>query len=477
MLRRFFLGSLFFLFFVSAAFGVSAQIDPPAPGAVEIPGTVEINVTAKRFEFDPRVINVQKGQHVRLVVTSADGTHGFALPEYHIDETIKGYTTKVIEFTAERSGRFAFHCSIECGDGHDEMIGTLVVTDPVAQSLPVQFDDKTPGVVIVESEGAHWRIDTANKTVTRVDEPAVAEQTQVVVRPGAPDIPAEPGVPHGYEPYDYHLINVPTPKPIVKGSLNLFFTHRFSEPLRPIRDTADTLLGLDSFAVSSLGLTYGITDRLYISAYRSPLCQRGLCRTIEIGLGYHLLDEAGKSPVALSAYASIEGNDNFTEEYTYNLQAMLGRSVTKYVHVFFSPALHLNANGQHRFNPIPSNFFPPALVANSFHLPKNAASFGFGINIGIRPSWSVNFEYTPRIGFKLGRVVPTFNNLGQVTGFFNTSIAEIGFGLEKRIGRHSFALTFSNTQTTTTSRYNSSNLVLPHNKFIIGFNVYRRFLQ
>jgi cytochrome c oxidase subunit 2 len=470
MLRRFSIGSLFCLIVVSAAFTVSAQTDPPAPG------TVEIQVTAKRFEFEPRVINVQKGQHVRLVVTSADGTHGFALPEYHIDETIKGHTTQVIEFTAERSGRFAFHCSIECGDGHDEMIGTLVVTDAVAQSLPVQFDDKTPGVVIVESGGAHWRIDTANKTVTRVDEPAAAvvEDTPIDRKPPPT---GQDRVPHGYEPYDYHLINVPTPKPIVKGSLNLFFTHRFSEPLRPIRDTADTLLGLDSFAVSSLGLTYGITDRLYISAYRSPLCQRGLCRTIEIGLGYHLLDEAGKSPVALSAYASIEGNDNFTEEYTYNLQAMLGRSVTKYVHVFFSPALHLNANGQHRFNPVPTNFFPPALVANSFHLPKNAASFGFGINIGIRPSWSVNFEYTPRIGFKLGRVIPTFNNFGQVTGFFNTSIAEIGFGLEKRIGRHSFALTFSNTQTTTTSRYNSSNLVLPHNKFIIGFNVYRRFLQ
>ena len=108
-------------------------------------------------------------------------------------------------------------------------------------------------------------------------------------------------VPHGYEPYDYHLVNVPTPKPIVKGSLNLFFTHRFSEPLRPIRDTADSLLGLDSFAVPSFGLTYGITDRLYISAYRSPLCQRGLCRTIEIGLGYHILDEAGLADTSRGA--------------------------------------------------------------------------------------------------------------------------------------------------------------------------------
>ena len=56
-------------------------------------------------------------------------------------------------------------------------------------------------------------------------------------------------------------------------------------------------------------------------------------------------------------YASIEGNDNFSEEFTYNLQAMMARSVTKYAHVFFSPAAHFNANGQRRFDPRASNFF------------------------------------------------------------------------------------------------------------------------
>ena len=43
--------------------------------------------------------------------------------------------------------------------------------------------------------------------------------------------------------------------------------------------------------------TYGVTDRLYANVYRSPLCQPGLCKTIELGLGYHFLDEAGRSPI------------------------------------------------------------------------------------------------------------------------------------------------------------------------------------
>lgn len=375
---------LFFLFAATAA-NAPAQTTPE-PGQ-----PVEIRVTARRFEFDPKTITVEQGQRVKLIITSADVTHGFELKEYGIEEAVKGGATTTVEFTATRAGRFHFRCSIECGDGHDGMMGTLVVNETVTgQTLPVQFDDKTPGVAIIESGGARWRVDTNAKTVTRLDQPPSTAEAPPQPATGTP--PAETKTAKIREPYDYHLINVPTPKAVVKGSLNLFFTHRFSQSVRPLRDSVDTLLGLDSFAVSSLGLSYGITDRLYVSAYRTPLCQRGICRTIEIGLGYHILDEAGRSPVALSAYASIEGQDNFTEEYTYNIQAMIARSVTKYVNVFFSPAWHINTNGQHQFNPRPENFFPPVPLANSFHLPKSTGSFGMGLNIRVRPSVSVLFE-------------------------------------------------------------------------------------
>ena len=214
------------------------------------------------------------------------------------------------------------------------------------------------------------------------------------------------------------------------------------------------------------------------SRLRLPICQRGLCRTIEIGVGYHLLNEDKHSPLALSAYASVEGDENFSQHYTYNIQAMMARSITKYVHLIFSPAVHINANGQRRFDPQSTDFFPPAPIADTFRQDKHTGSFGFGVNARVRPSWSLMFEYTPRVGFKLGRVEPIFNSdFTQIIGFRRESEAEIGFGIQKDIGRHTFSLTFSNTQTTTTSRYNSSNLVLPPNKFTIGFNLYRRFLR
>ena len=466
--RRLFIGiiaSLPFLILINTAYANSS--DPPQ--------ATEIRVIARKFEFSPKSITVSKGERVKLVVTSEDVDHGIAIDAYNIDVKLTAKQTKTIEFTADREGRFRFYCSVFCGDGHPEMAGELVVTPDQSEpdaGMQVTFVENEPGVVVVESGGRRIRIDTRTKTVTDVaDEPVQKGQ-----RPTTALVERESS--KAYEPYDYRLVNVPTPKRVPRHALNLFFTHRFQQPVRqediPIKEEARGLFGLDSFSVSSFGFTYGITDRFYASIYRSPICQPGLCRTVEIGAGYHLLDEAGRSPVALSAYASIEGDDNFTEDYTYNLQAMVARSVTKYVNVFFSPAVHFKSNGNGRFNPRAEDFFPPAEAANSFELGEHTGSFGFGVNARVRPTVSLLFEYTPRVGFKLGRSIPIFDSNFNVAGFEQESEAEIGFGIEKRIGRHAFSFTFSNTQTTTTSRYNSSNLVLPPSRFTVGFNLFRR---
>lgn len=455
------------IIFFAATCAASPLTDPPQAR--------EIKVVARKFEFQPSIITARKGEPVKLVVTSEDVDHGIAIEAFGIDRQVKAKQTSVIEFTPDREGKFEFSCSVFCGDGHPRMVGRLIVTGgqaPAGSNMKVSFDESEPGVVIVESNGERLRIDTRTKNVARLDsaeDSPAASPVQVVAEKGRESSKTQ-------EPYDYHVVNVPTPKRVPRHSLNVYFTHRFQQPIKPLENSDDDLLGLDSFAVSSLGFTYGITDRLYANVYRSPLCQASLCKTIEIGLGYHLLDEAGRSPLALSTYASVEGDDNFQRRFTYNIQAMIERSVTKYVHLFFSPAVHINANGNGRFNPRPEDL-PAEAMANSFRLGTHTGSFGFGVNARIRPSASLLFDYTPRVGFKLGQITPVIDETtGAITGLKNNSEAAIGFGIEKRMGRHVFSLTFSNTQTTTTSRYNSSNLVLPPSKFSIGFNLFRRLL-
>jgi cytochrome c oxidase subunit 2 len=456
--------ALLFLFTTAQATPLD---DPPAAR--------EIKVTARKFEFLPKTITAHRGERIRLVITSDDVDHGFALKAFGINETIKARQTKVIELTPDREGKFDFACSVFCGDGHEDMTGELIVSgaESPEADVKVSFDAGAPGVAYVEVNGERLRIDTRTKTYARIDASETPKPTQKTEPPVVATKERESS--KAYEPYDYHLVNLPTPKQVRRHSVNLYFTHRFAEPVRPVEDSGQDLFGLDSFSVSSFGLTYGITDRLYANVYRSPICQPGLCKTIELGFGYHWLSEAGRSPLALSTYASVEGDNNFSERYTYNIQAMLARSVTKYVNLFFSPAVHINANGSGRFNPRPG-FFPRELT-DSLRLGKHSGSLGFGVNAGIRPTVSLLFEYTPRVGFKLGLVQPVFDEqTGELTGFNNKTEAEIGFGIEKRIGRHVFSLTFTNTQATTTSRYNSSNLALPPSKFAIGFNLFRRLL-
>jgi len=353
---------------------------------------------------------------------------------------------------------------------------TKAVASVNQEKIKVVFDDANPGVVYVESNGERIRVDVNKKTV----EPAAATAA-VTPKTTGPTAAAEPPEESAYsfdkgeEPYDARLINVPTPKKVPKGTWNLDFTHRFTQPIHPIDESARNLFGLDSFAIASFGLRYGITDKLFASVYRSPLCQRGLCRTIEIGIGYNFLEHDQDSPIAVQGYASIEGNGNFTEEYNYNFQARISARLGKRVYLFFSPGLHLNANGQERFNPRPTDFFPPAQVANSVDLGTHTVSYGFGASVMITPSLLASFEFTPRTGFKLGQTTAILDSNFNVVGFDHRSYPEIGFAIQKNIGKHSFALTFTNTQTTTTSRYNSSNLVLKPQRLVLGFNLSRRF--
>ncbi|MEQ1643741.1 MAG: DUF5777 family beta-barrel protein [Pyrinomonadaceae bacterium] len=348
-------------------------------------------------------------------------------------------------------------------------------------SVKVSFETGESGVAIVEVNGERIKIDTVRRTVENLTVlQSAANNPPVAESPASPKKDAEEkktdlDFQKGYEPYDYRVVNVPTPKHVPKGSWNLAFTHRFTQQLDPLSSSARSLFGLDSFGVASFGVSYGITDKLYASAYRSPLCQRGLCRVIEVGLGYNWIAQDKDHPVGVSTYASVEGNDNFTEEYTYNIQTMVSGRIGKRVYLFFSPAVHFNSNGQRRFDPRANDFFPPATVANSFRLPVNGATFGFGTSVMITRNVVALFDFAVRTGFKLGRVVPILDSNFRVTGFRTESHPTMGFGIQRNVGEHSFALTFSNTQTTTTSRYNSSNLVLSPKRIIIGFNLSRRF--
>ena len=87
----------------------------------------EFKLTAKQFAFEPETIEVNKGDKVRLIVTSVDVAHGISIPEYKINERLDVGNPVTIEFIADKDGSFDSFCSVFCGQGHSKMRGKIVV--------------------------------------------------------------------------------------------------------------------------------------------------------------------------------------------------------------------------------------------------------------------------------------------------------------------------------------------------------------
>jgi len=112
--------------------GCAAQVETKKASAPIKEGedsgkTADISMTAKRFEFTPSTIKVNRGDAVRITITSKDATHGFSLPDFGVNEKIGPDKPAVVEFVADKTGEFTFRCNIPCGSGHGGMKGTLIV--------------------------------------------------------------------------------------------------------------------------------------------------------------------------------------------------------------------------------------------------------------------------------------------------------------------------------------------------------------
>jgi cytochrome c oxidase subunit 2 len=92
------------------------------------PRTKIVKISAQRFAYGPARFTLKKGEPVVLELTSRDVLMGFNLPDFHLrGEMVPEKVTRV-RFVPDKTGTFTFLCDIFCGDGHEGMSGTLVVT-------------------------------------------------------------------------------------------------------------------------------------------------------------------------------------------------------------------------------------------------------------------------------------------------------------------------------------------------------------
>jgi heme/copper-type cytochrome/quinol oxidase subunit 2 len=76
------------------------------------------------------VIEVKKGDIVVFKLASSDVVHGFSLKDFgvYLKDGIQPGKVIHVSFKADQAGTFTFSCNAICGDMHQNMQGTLVVS-------------------------------------------------------------------------------------------------------------------------------------------------------------------------------------------------------------------------------------------------------------------------------------------------------------------------------------------------------------
>lgn len=319
---------------------------------------------------------------------------------------------------------------------------------------PISFVENSDAEAIVEIEGKKFVVNTRAKTVKALEEDkdkdkvALARPAETSASQGSPSGEDRPNI---YRQHDVRLVNLPTATRIPKGSLWTDFTHRFpfGDPI-----SGSSLLGLDTIAIPSFGLLYGITDRIHVGAYRSS---GDVGRPIMLYAGASLLAEDKGDPLSLMARVGLEGRDNFKRNFTTSFEFTFARSITRHAQIYVVPTISVGDR--------------PIGPDVNVNLPgETAYALGLGAAINVRPTVAVMGEANYR-----------FNEEARyMTSFSGIRRPVFGFGVQKTSAsrRHTFSLIFSNGPGTTFAQRSMTRGVFSADDSFqglsIGFNISRR---
>jgi nitrous-oxide reductase len=111
---------------------------------------VIVKMIAVRSTFTPTSFEVNQGDHVTVYLTNIEQTtnesHGFGMVDYDINILVDPGETKTIEFTADKSGVYAYYCTKFCSALHQEMQGYMLVKPAAgAKTASLKKPSSAPG--------------------------------------------------------------------------------------------------------------------------------------------------------------------------------------------------------------------------------------------------------------------------------------------------------------------------------------------
>ena len=323
----------------------------------------------------------------------------------------------------------------------------------------VEFVNGSRTQIVLERDGKRYLIDTQSQTIrefvptTAAASPTSEPSSQAGASqaPTAPTSkPEEKKEPETYYVEDIVLFSLPTANHLPKKALMIDFTHRFSFSETFAPGAISNLLGTDSFSLSALGFTYGITDRWFAGIYRTPT---NIGRIIQLSTGLQLSREDLGHPFSSTIRVGVEGTDHFRNKYIPSLELAFARSIKNRAQVYFSPTVSFNNR-------------PLRIVANDVFNPdpypgKTTTALGAGLSVDIRPTVAIIGEAIYRVDGRLEEIRPSFM-----------------LGIQKKIYRHSFTLGVTNAPGTTLSTRSATRRAYGFDDtfggLTIGFNISRR---
>lgn len=244
---------------------------------------------------------------------------------------------------------------------------------------------------------------------------------------------------------DFTVITLPTNLRLPLHKMGFLLTHRFTTPLGQgdFSDLLSRFFGFDGGAQIGLGLRFGLFRGTQLAIYRTNN------RDIQFFLQSELVS-ARRHPIGISLHASVEGMDNFSEQYAPGLSLVVSRKLGTRGALYLVPRWVENTNAL-------AKVVTPGLDTES--------TFVLGLGVRLRLVGGTYFtgEYLPRLaGYK-----------GDFGLGFGDGQSLVTFALEEQVGGHSFQINFSN-DTGTSPRQTAVGRPRPTDWYL-GFNITRKF--
>jgi uncharacterized beta barrel domain-containing protein DUF5777 len=231
---------------------------------------------------------------------------------------------------------------------------------------------------------------------------------------------------------DFSLAALPTTLRMPKNKWAFRVTHRFQRPLGQgdFLDLLGDAFGVDGAAQIGLELRYGLISGTQIGVHRTSE------RTIQIFGQHSILTQRDSRPIALDAYATIEGEDNLRDHVQSTLGAIVSRKVGRYAALYAEPLIVLNSNGSD--------------VGDN-----DTVLIGLGGRVRLMRALYVVGEITPRLAG------------------YDPDRSQVSFAIEGRAGGHLFQINVSNGIGTTFGQI--ARGAVNYDNWFLGFNISRKF--